>query len=188
MLCSIDELALSFNGGKDCLVLLVLFMAALASTPGTAAPTVIQSVYVMSAHPFPEVDAFVDACVDKYRLGLVRYAPPMKTAFETYLREQPRVRAVFVGTRRTDPHGADLTHFDVTDHGWPSFMRCHPVIDWHYQEVWAVCLSQVGDLWDTADMGGGYSSCGTWLYPTAVFTIRAIRASAAPPTLTRTRR
>ena len=50
------------------------------------------------------------------------------------------VKAVFVGTRRTDPHGALLTHFDETDADWPRFMRIHPVIDWHYREVWRVSL------------------------------------------------
>lgn len=48
------------------------------------------------------------------------------------------MKAVFVGTRRTDPHGANLKHFDPTDAGWPAFTRIHPVIDWHYAEIWAV--------------------------------------------------
>jgi Phosphoadenosine phosphosulfate reductase family len=43
-----------------------------------------------------------------------------------------------VGTRRTDPHGETLTHFDKTDRGWPEFMRVHPVINWHYWEIWDV--------------------------------------------------
>lgn len=92
----------------------------------------------MSSHPFVEVDDFVDVCIRSYALDLHRYALPMKSAFATYLRENPRVKAVFVGTRRTDPHGEFLNHFDRTDHGWPDFMRVQPVIDWHYQEVWAV--------------------------------------------------
>ena len=65
----------------------------------------------------------------------------MKVAFEDYLKEKPNVKAILVGTRRTDPHGSDLTHFDETDRGWPSFMRVHPVIDWHYAEIWTVCSS-----------------------------------------------
>jgi hypothetical protein len=92
----------------------------------------------MSSSPFAEVDAFVDGCVDSYRLDLHRYALGMKAAFAQYLRENPEVKAVFVGTRRTDPHGELLGHFDETDHGWPKFMRVQPVIDWHYREVWAV--------------------------------------------------
>lgn len=62
----------------------------------------------------------------------------MKPALTAYLRERPEVKAVFVGTRRTDPHGAALTFFDETDADWPRFMRIHPVIDWHYREVWGV--------------------------------------------------
>lgn len=62
----------------------------------------------------------------------------MKAALAEYLVERPRVKAVFVGTRRTDPHGAALGFFDETDQDWPRFMRVHPVIDWHYREVWGV--------------------------------------------------
>lgn len=64
----------------------------------------------------------------------------MKEAFTQYLQKNPSVEAIFVGTRRTDPHGGRLSAegFDVTDGGWPRFMRVHPVIEWHYVEVWAV--------------------------------------------------
>lgn len=62
----------------------------------------------------------------------------MRAALDAYLAERPRLRAIFVGTRRTDPHGANLRHFDPTDEGWPAFVRVHPVIDWHYAEIWAV--------------------------------------------------
>jgi 3'-phosphoadenosine 5'-phosphosulfate sulfotransferase (PAPS reductase)/FAD synthetase len=62
----------------------------------------------------------------------------MKASFRQYLLDRPTVKAIFVGTWRTDPHGALLTHFDETDHGWPPFMRIHPVIDWHYAEIWTV--------------------------------------------------
>lgn len=75
----------------------------------------------------------------------------MKAAFSEYLESNSAVKAIFVGTRRTDPHGANLTHFDQTDGGWPEFMRIHPVIDWHYQEIWAVsdfmlCMSTFENL------------------------------------------
>lgn len=178
---SLEELALSYNGGKDCLVLLVLILACLprhfepatnsttvpttlpttlhtngtlshsqpppntpqsatprATTPTPPFPTTLQSVYIVSPHPFAEVDAFVEDSAQYYHLDLSRYSLPMRAALSEYLKERPRLRAVFVGTRRTDPHGAALTHFDPTDEGWPEFMRVHPVIDWHYAEIWAV--------------------------------------------------
>lgn len=184
---SIEELSLSYNGGKDCLVLLVLILACLprhfeptppaadssaaaaaassihnngtihshahsqpppntplANTPRSTTPspfpTTLQSVYIVSPHPFTEVDDFVETSTAQFHLDLCRYALPMREALEAYLQERPRLKAVFVGTRRTDPHGAKLTHFDETDEGWPAFVRVHPVIDWHYAEIWAVSL------------------------------------------------
>ncbi|KAJ4417482.1 3'-phosphoadenosine 5'-phosphosulfate sulfotransferase [Gnomoniopsis sp. IMI 355080] len=174
---SIEELSLSYNGGKDCLVLLVLILACLprhfeptpasaatvstsfhngttvhahsqpppntplASTPRATTPSPfpesLQSVYIVSPHPFAEVDEFVESSTVKFHLDLCRYALPMREALEAYLKDKPRLKAVFVGTRRTDPHGAQLTHFDKTDEGWPAFVRVHPVIDWHYTEIWA---------------------------------------------------
>lgn len=138
---SFEEISLSYNGGKDCLVLLILFLAALANRKEL--PKAVQSVYIVSKHPFAEVDSFVNESVETYHLDLARYKKPMKEAFKTYLEDKPQVKAIFVGTRRTDPHGELLTHFDFTDHGWPPFMRVHPVIDWHYAEIWMVCPSQL---------------------------------------------
>lgn len=65
----------------------------------------------------------------------------MREAFAGYLQDNQSVKAIFVGTRRTDPHGGNLRTFEPTDGGWPAFMRLHPVIEWHYVEVWAVSLS-----------------------------------------------
>ncbi|RKF56643.1 putative FAD synthase [Golovinomyces cichoracearum] len=156
---SLEEISLSYNGGKDCLVLLILLLSALAGT-GAIEPVEttttsssrarssskirssssshrLPSVYVMSQNPFPEVDAFVTTSAETYGLDLVRYTFPMKTAFTCYLEEHRKIKAILVGTRRSDPHGKLLTHFDETDSGWPHFMRVHPVIDWHYSEIWA---------------------------------------------------
>lgn len=68
------------------------------------------------------------------------------------------IRAIMVGTRRTDPHGGRLSAFDATDGGWPAFMRVHPVLEWRYAEVWAF-LRHLGveycELYDA-----GYTSLG----------------------------
>ncbi|KAF2423685.1 adenine nucleotide alpha hydrolases-like protein [Tothia fuscella] len=149
---SLPERSLAYNGGKDCLVLLILYLCALhththtlknhppttttttSSTPTSISP--IQTVYIVSSHPFPEVEDFVRTSSATCSLSLSRYAKGMKEAFTDYLHDFPDVKAIFVGTRRTDPHGEHLTHFDQTDGGWPDFMRVHPVIDWHYVDIW----------------------------------------------------
>jgi FAD synthetase len=135
---SLTSLSLSYNGGKDCLVLLILYLSVLHTHHPTLT-TPIQSVYIVSSHPFPEVEDFVNSSSSTCTLQLSRYKMGMKPAFTAYLSEHKDVEAIFVGTRRTDPHGEHLTHFDRTDHGWPDFMRVHPVIDWHYVDIWNVC-------------------------------------------------
>lgn len=154
-----SEISLAYNGGKDCLVQLILFLAGLhpstsASTsqqePNASSTTheppaklaTIPSIYALPPDPFQEVEDFVVSSAAAYHLSITKYttSPPsstLRSSFEDYLARHPGIRAIFVGTRRTDPHGAKLTHFDRTDHGWPDFMRVHPVIDWHYTEIWA---------------------------------------------------
>ena len=143
--CSLPELSLAYNGGKDCLVLLILYLCALhkrgltrTANPSSNIETAIQCVYIQDAHPFSEVEAFVAQSIKIYSLALLEYAKPMKAAFSDYLRDTPSVKAILVGTRRTDPHGEHLKHFDPTDSGWPKFVRVHPVIDWHYVDIWTV--------------------------------------------------
>ena len=133
---SLSSLSLSYNGGKDCLVLLLLLLSALHNRDSL--PSTLKSVYIVSAYPFPEIDSFVSTSSGIYCLDVVQYALPMRAAFELYLREQAQVKAIFVGTRRTDPHGGNLEFFQRTDHGWPDFVRIMPVLDWHYVEIWAV--------------------------------------------------
>ncbi|KAI5277901.1 hypothetical protein KEM52_004792, partial [Ascosphaera acerosa] len=136
-------------------------------------PTSIPSIYVQPAHPFPSVEDFIRSSARHYHLAIQTYptaaadvadptseAPPtdMKSIFAAYLAANPAVRAVLVGTRRTDPHGAALTHFDRTDRGWPDFMRVHPVIDWRYAEIWAFIRHLGIDYCPLYD--AGYSSLG----------------------------
>lgn len=162
-------LSLSYNGGKDCLVLLILYLATLHAFHKKHDrhdfPKSIPSIYAKPPDPFPAVTAFVNTSSEEYHLDLVHIStnpakakshtsPPAYTdsdenskivtfrdAFALYLSSHPQVKAIFVGTRRTDPHGAQLKHFQVTDGNWPAFMRIHPVIDWHLSEVWTFLRS-----------------------------------------------
>lgn len=151
MKLSLDQLALSYNGGKDCLVLLIVYLVGLhtrfgqpgsttpeLSTQSVTFPESLVSVYIQHQNSFFEIDEFVRSSSAQYHLSLTSSALDMKEAFGEYLQTHENVKGIFVGTRRTDPHGASLANFDRTDHGWPNFMRIHPVIDWHYREIWAV--------------------------------------------------
>lgn len=152
---SLEHLSLSYNGGKDCLVLLILILACLPELiplqrpprqPAAESTTSVtdclsrplQAIYIVSRDPFPEVEEFVASSTTQYHLDLVRYALPMRQALDAYLGDKTEVEAIFMGTRRTDPHSDTLGHFSPTDKGWPQFMRINPVIDWHYADIWAV--------------------------------------------------
>jgi FAD synthetase len=86
------------------------------------------------------VTAFVASSSRRYHLDLTTHiyskTVSFRDAFAVYLAEKKHVKAIFVGTRRTDPHGENLTFFDRTAGGWPDFVRVHPVIDWRLEEVW----------------------------------------------------
>lgn len=140
----LEQIAISWNGGKDCLVMLVICLAAIARCfpqPGTASasatfPEKLPAVYIVSAHPFPQVDDFVLEYSAKYRLDTSRFMLSMKEGLRAFLQENENVEAVFVGTRRTDPFGDKLTPFDPTDSGWPPMMRLHTILDWRLAEIW----------------------------------------------------
>ena len=138
----LSQIAISWNGGKDCLVMLVILLASIArcysrsDAASGALPDKLRAVYIVSAHPFPEVDTFVEASSFEYHLDTERYMLSMKEGLGAFLKENPNIEAVFVGTRRTDPHGDKLKPFDPTDSGWPAMMRLHSILDWRLAEIW----------------------------------------------------
>ncbi|KAF9299479.1 3'-phosphoadenosine 5'-phosphosulfate sulfotransferase [Mortierella antarctica] len=141
-----EGISLSFNGGKDCTVILHLFVAVLYKLhgPGSAFPTntpqqktPIPSIYVTHKNPFGQVERFVDDEIERYDLDLLRIPGPMKKALEDYhVMKGEKVKAIMVGTRRDDPHGGPLKPFTPCDPSWPPFMRIHPILDWSYHDIW----------------------------------------------------
>ncbi|GAK68274.1 adenine nucleotide alpha hydrolases-like protein [Moesziomyces antarcticus] len=139
--------ALSFNGGKDCTVLVHILAAVLRRRNAEQGTRPMAALYITCPSPFVEVDRFIKFCVDPvhgYNLQIVAVDGGMKEGIRTYLngggsrQEQGKrdVRAIFVGTRRDDPHGPQLEARSWTDKDWPRVERIHPILEWTYGDVW----------------------------------------------------
>src|SRR5690606_25833743 len=144
-----ENVAISFNGGKDCTVLLDLFRRA-ATTVGYAGR--LKVVYVRSKDPFPEMESFIQEILgrsDFSKFDLIEYKDcGLKEGFEKFINDSG-TKGVLIGVRNTDPY-AGTDHFlylilhildhvgeiAETDNGWPKFLRIHPILHWSYSDVW----------------------------------------------------
>lgn len=108
----LEHLFLTFNGGKDCTVLLhLLNIVRKIRYPKYQEP--LSCLYVRDHDTFPEQDKFVAQCQVYYNLDIVSLSQGMKDALAEYLNRKPNLKACFLGTRRTDPYSASLKTFQV---------------------------------------------------------------------------
>lgn len=167
---SIDEIAMSYNGGKDCLVMLILLLATIHhkyASDDMSNPSVnllpkdykLDSIYVNSEVAFPELSEFIVDSSREYHLNLITIKSSLKEGFEHYLTNvNPKVKVIVVGIRYSDPYGSQLKYEQPTDHNWPKFVRVHPVLHWNYADVWDFLLGcdlSYCELYDK-----GYTSLG----------------------------
>ncbi|KAK0181886.1 hypothetical protein PV327_000070 [Microctonus hyperodae] len=150
---NVEELFLSFNGGKDCTAILHL-TAAVFMIRGISP---LNCLYV-TEDPFPEVDAFVKKASQYYGIKLIRKKKPMKTAVAALLDENKQFKASIMGIRRDDPGADKLEPFKYTDPGWPKLMRVSPILDWSYNQVWKFLLENKVPYCSLYDHG--YTSLG----------------------------
>ncbi|KAL9426813.1 hypothetical protein AB3S75_033570 [Citrus x aurantiifolia] len=163
-LYSIEEVAFSFNGGKDSTVLLHLLRAGYFLHKGEQSCSngsltfPIRTIYFESNSAFPEINSFTYDTASKYVLQLDIIRSDFKSGLEALLNAKP-IRAIFLGVRIGDPTAVGQEQFSPSSPGWPPFMRVNPILDWSYRDVWAfilTCKVQYCSLYDQ-----GYTSIGS---------------------------
>lgn len=102
--------------------------------PPTASPPIL-SMYITDADAFDEVESFVRTTAARYGIEAVDQAGGFKAGIEAFVHSRG-VAAFVLGTRRDDPHGGRMEHFEPSSVGWPPFMRVNAILDWTYGDVW----------------------------------------------------
>lgn len=164
-LYSIEEVAFSFNGGKDSTVLLHLLRAGYFlhkagqnSANGDVKDFPIRTIYFESPSAFPEINSFTYDIAATYGLQIDTIRLDFKSGLETLLKDKP-IRAIFLGVRIGDPTAIGQEQFSPSSPGWPPFMRVNPILDWSYRDIWAfllTCEMKYCSLYDQ-----GYTSIGS---------------------------
>ncbi|CAL7943682.1 unnamed protein product [Xylocopa violacea] len=149
-----EEIFISFNGGKDCTV--VLHLAACVAKLQNI--STLLCLYV-TAEPFPEVDLFVEKAAQYYNLELIKKKSPMRTALTSLLNEKLNIKASLMGMRKGDPGSENVDAFTPTDPNWPNLIRVNPILKWSYDEVWKFLLKHNVPYCPLYDQG--YTSLGT---------------------------
>lgn len=104
------QIFLSFNGGKDCTVLLHLLSEILKESVCD-----LKVIYFRTSEPFDEIEEFVMSCEGFYGITIstVESVTSMKEVLTNICDNDPDISACIMGSRRTDPYCENLNSFQV---------------------------------------------------------------------------
>lgn len=163
-----SELAISFNGGKDSYVTLLLLIVSLYlnfidnksfNSDNIQNEFNLNSIYIHQEDSFSEVTDFVKTTNNLFSLKSITLSMDLKTGFRHYKQFiNPNLKGVFIGIRQSDHKDKLLKDKEYSDNDWPFFLRIHPVLEWKYKEIWDFLIGC--DFCYCKIYDSGYSSLG----------------------------
>lgn len=104
------EIFLSFNGGKDCTVLLDLVSKLFVEKYPKKR---LLCLYIQPENPFEEIEEFIGECERLYKIEVKAIRGTVKAALAEICRQNPQLKACVMGCRRTDPYCQNLNEYQV---------------------------------------------------------------------------
>jgi len=153
-----DEIAISFNGGKDNTVMFDLILNTIKKY-NYRTPFVFT---VESDDDFPEIKKYISYIEKKYNLNIDRFKGDIKASLYKMTKCRPEIKTIFIGKRKDDMNSYDLKklrYYEYTDADWPPFMRVFPLIFFDYHDVWKYIIDNNVEYCNLYD--NGYTSIGT---------------------------
>ncbi|CAO1393028.1 unnamed protein product [Diamesa hyperborea] len=155
----LNEIFLSFNGGKDCTVLLHLLVNYIKTIQDVNERIELKVIYVQPKSPFDEIEVFVESCQEYYGIDIqVVNGGSIKDVLTKVCNNDKDIKACVMGSRRSDPYCGDLSIFKKCDAGWPDLMRISPLLDWNCSHIWNYILQN--DVPYCSLYNFGYTSIG----------------------------
>ena len=106
-----SQLFLSFNGGKDCTVLLHLLINFFQNNSYDF--TDLKIIYMQPEQPFVEIELFIENCINDYSIYIEKINGDIRKVLEVICNSNKAMKACFMGSRQTDPYCQNLKAFQV---------------------------------------------------------------------------
>lgn len=141
-------LSISYNGGKDCQVLMIIYLASIYKKFAQllqSKEVKIPAVYLKTYDNFSELIGFIQESKCLYNLDLyVTKTNCMVDTLQEYLDSRQSKHneniGILLGTRQTDAINYKMKAIQPTDKNYPRFIRIQPILDWTLRNVWSFLL------------------------------------------------